>query len=125
MDDFDLILGKDFMVANRIYPIPHLDGIMVDDDQNSGFVVAVRLPKQKSNQQKNMVSAVQIESSLRHNEVVYITTLVEMKPDMYREVPDAVAHVLEKFADLMPAELPRRLPPRRAVEHRIEFVPGA
>ena len=31
MDDFDLILDKDFIVANRIYPIPHLDGVMVND----------------------------------------------------------------------------------------------
>ncbi|XP_027150169.1 uncharacterized protein LOC113750389 [Coffea eugenioides] len=125
MDDFDLILGKDFMVANRIYPIPHLDGVMVDDDQNPGFVAAVRLPRQKGNQRKNMVSAVQAESSLRHGEVVHVAALVGTKPDMYQEVPDAVAHELEEFADLMPAELPEWLPPRRAVEHRIELVPGA
>ncbi|XP_071932876.1 uncharacterized protein [Coffea arabica] len=125
MDDFDLILGKNFMVANRIYPIPHLDGVIVDDDQNPGFIAVVRLPKQKSNQRKNLVLAVQIESSLRHGEVMYIAALVEMKPDMYQEVPDGVAHVLEEFVDLMPAELSKRLPPRHAVEHRIELVSGA
>ncbi|XP_027156075.1 uncharacterized protein LOC113756717 [Coffea eugenioides] len=125
MDDFDLILGKDFMVANRIYPIPHLDGVMVDDDQNPGFVAAVRLPRQKGNLRKSMVSAVQTESSLRHGEVVHVAALVGTKPDMYQEVPDAVAHGLEEFADLMPAELLRWLPPRRAVEHRIELVRGA
>ena len=49
MDDFDLILGKDFIVANRIYPISHLDSVMVDDGQSPGFVLVVKLPKQKDN----------------------------------------------------------------------------
>ncbi|XP_027103005.1 uncharacterized mitochondrial protein AtMg00860-like [Coffea arabica] len=35
-----------------------------------------------------------------------------------------MAHVLEEFANLMPAELSRQLPPGRAVEHRIELVPN-
>ncbi|KAL3504475.1 hypothetical protein ACH5RR_034316 [Cinchona calisaya] len=32
LDDFDLILGKEFMTTNKIFPIPHLDGIMIADE---------------------------------------------------------------------------------------------
>lgn len=57
MDDFDIILGKNFIVANKIYPVPHLDSVMVDDDRCPGFVLAVKLPKQKDSSQRNMVTA--------------------------------------------------------------------
>ena len=33
--------------------------------------------------------------------------------------------MLEEFKDVMPAELPKRLPPRREVDHAIELEPGA
>ena len=33
--------------------------------------------------------------------------------------------ILGEFKDVMPDELPKRLPPRRGVDHQIELVPGA
>ena len=33
--------------------------------------------------------------------------------------------VLEEFKDVMPIELPKKLPPRREVDHAIELEPGA
>ena len=46
-----------------------------------------------------------------------------MKPDQVVEVPDKVAKVLGEFNDVMPSELPQHLPPRRAVDHKIELEP--
>ncbi|KZV13961.1 hypothetical protein F511_44719 [Dorcoceras hygrometricum] len=51
--------------------------------------------------------------------------MVEIKADVYQEVPDAVAGPLEHFRDIIYAELPNTLPPRHAVDHRIELEPGA
>ena len=48
-------------------------------------------------------------------------TLVEIKPDQVVEVPNSIAEVLDKFRDVMPAELPKVLPPRHAIDHRIEL----
>ena len=33
------------------------------------------------------------------------------------EVPDSVAGLLHEFADVMPAALPKELPPRRPIDH--------
>ncbi|KAL3500364.1 hypothetical protein ACH5RR_039457 [Cinchona calisaya] len=33
LDDFDLILEKEFMAMNKIFPIPHLDGMMIADER--------------------------------------------------------------------------------------------
>ena len=52
-----------------------------------------------------MVSTIEIKSYLlRRGEVVYIAALVETKPNMYQKVPNAMAHVLEKFTDIMLAK---------------------
>ncbi|BBN69094.1 hypothetical protein Prudu_743S000300 [Prunus dulcis] len=40
-------------------------------------------------------------------------------------VPKAVEAILKEFADVMPKELPKTLPPRREVDHAIELEPGA
>lgn len=72
-----------------------------------------------------MVSAMQPKTGLKRGEVTFLVALVEIKPDVFQEVPDVVAKLLDEYADIMPPELPRKLPPRRAVDHKIELVPGA
>ncbi|KAL3534859.1 hypothetical protein ACH5RR_003320 [Cinchona calisaya] len=41
LDDFDLILGKEFMATNKIFPIPHLYGIMIADERCPTFLPSV------------------------------------------------------------------------------------
>ncbi|GKA82408.1 putative nucleotidyltransferase, ribonuclease H [Tanacetum coccineum] len=41
------------------------------------------------------------------------------------EVPKAVEQVLEEFKDVMPKELPKKLPPMREVDHTIELETGS
>ena len=54
-----------------------------------------------------------------------LATLIEMKQDKYVEVPDDVAGLLGKYANVMPPKLPKTFPPRRVVNHRFELVPGS
>ena len=42
-----------------------------------------------------------------------MATMIEIKPDKKVEVPYAIASILNKFIDVMPPELPKKLPPRR------------
>ena len=53
-----------------------------------------------------------------------ITALVEIKPDQVVEVPDSVSEVWDEFRDMMLAELPKLLPSKCAIDHRIELEPG-
>ena len=57
--------------------------------------------------------------------MTYLAVKIKVKQDKFVEVPDAVAGLLEEFVDVMPLELPKTLPPRRVVVHKIELVPGA
>ena len=68
-------------------------------------------------------SASQFKSGVKKGETTMIAALVEIKPDHVVDVPDSVAEVLDEFRDVMPAELPKVLPPRRTFDHRIELEP--
>lgn len=54
-----------------------------------------------------------------------MASLIKIKPDIVVEVPDSMVEFLEEFANMMPPESPNELPPRRAVDHKIELEPGA
>lgn len=68
--------------------------------------------------------ALQLKKGLKKGEVTYIATLKE--EEMLHEVPLPLEEeVLDEYKDIMPKELPKRLPPRREVDHKIELVPRA
>ena len=73
-----------------------------------------------------MLSAMQLEKGLKKNEVTYLAALKEdsinpMGDSMLAEVKKA----LDEFKDVMPPELPKKLPPRREEDHKIELESGA
>ncbi|KAL3530276.1 hypothetical protein ACH5RR_009598 [Cinchona calisaya] len=41
LDDFDLILGKKFMATNKIFSIPHLDGVMIVNKMCPTFIPSI------------------------------------------------------------------------------------
>ena len=45
--------------------------------------------------------------------------------DKHIEVPDLVVPMLKRFEDVMPPKLPKKLPPRRQMDHQIELMPGS
>ncbi|KAL0452905.1 UNVERIFIED_CONTAM: Retrovirus-related Pol polyprotein from transposon.6 [Sesamum latifolium] len=71
-----------------------------------------------------LISALQVKNG-RHGEPTYLAALIEIKSDVVQEVPDEVAEVLEEFKDVFSPELPKKLPPRRAIDHAIELESGA
>ena len=54
-----------------------------------------------------------------------MAALIEIKPGKHVEVPYVVVPMLKRFEDVMPPELPKKLPPRRQTNHQIELVPGS
>ena len=125
LDDFEMILGIEFLGAAKAMVAPHLRGVMICDEECPCFVQAVS-PVQNQGKDVVMATATQFGNSIRkRGNHSYVAALVEIKPDQVVEVPDKFAELLEEFADTMPSELPKELPPRRAIDHRIELEPGA
>ena len=66
-------------------------------------------------QKVETLSAKQFCKGLKQGHVTYVAALVQTQPDSKKAVPKAMADILEAYADTMPAELPKCLPPRRDV----------
>ncbi|XP_061956833.1 uncharacterized protein LOC133678522 [Populus nigra] len=86
LDDFDVILGLDFLKKAKIALMPHLDGILLANDK-----------------------------ALKKGGEVFLAVTVTEESEQAGSVPDVIARLLEGYRDVMPPELLKKLPPRRAV----------
>ena len=112
LDDFDFILGNDFFQRAKVALLSHLNGLLIMDEKQPCFVADISKPPKRPSGEKTL-SALQLEKGLRKGEHTYVAAMIEIKPDKQVEVPDVVAAILRRFADVMPPELPKKLPPRR------------
>ena len=124
LDDFDFILGIDFFQRAKVALLPHLNGLLIMDEKQPCFVAGINKSPNRPSGEKTL-SALQLEKGLRKGEHTYVTAMIEIKLDKQVEVPDAIAPILSRFVDVMPPELPKKLPPRRQTDHRIELVLGS
>uniref|UniRef100_A0A803LR87 Reverse transcriptase/retrotransposon-derived protein RNase H-like domain-containing protein n=1 Tax=Chenopodium quinoa TaxID=63459 RepID=A0A803LR87_CHEQI len=67
----------------------------------------------------------QLKKGLKRNEPTFLATLSVKEDEAPHEIPAALDKLLTEFEDLRPKELPKVLPPRRAVDHEIELVPAS
>ncbi|KAK4713687.1 hypothetical protein R3W88_019594 [Solanum pinnatisectum] len=111
LGDFEIILGIYFLRKVIFVPFPHLDGVMIMNEGNSSFI--------------KVLPAIVVDKGLGKGETTFLAALVKIKSDVKVEVLDCVAKVLKQFVDLMPPELPKKLPPRRDIDHKIKLLPGS
>ena len=97
---------------------------MIYDERSLGFVQA-SMKKRVDGNGAGLLSALQLKSGLKKKEPTFLATLVTEEDDVEGEIPSVVHDLLRRYEDVMPDQLPKHLPPRRAVDHRIELVPGA
>ncbi|KAL0445327.1 UNVERIFIED_CONTAM: hypothetical protein Slati_2255400 [Sesamum latifolium] len=102
LDDFDVILGIDFMLLAH----------------TTDYVRSVE-------KKDSSMLAMQVKNNFKHGKQTYLAALIEIKSDIVQEVPNEVAELLEEFKGLFPPELPKKLPPRWAIDHAIELEPGS
>ncbi|KAL3501549.1 hypothetical protein ACH5RR_035998 [Cinchona calisaya] len=110
------------MATNKIFPIPHLDGVMIVDERCPSFIHSVSVKTDVSigpsftgdnRKRGSQISAIQLENDL-----------TGIKVDVFQEWPDCCVAGLDEFADIMPAGLPKELPPQRVDNLHIGPVPG-
>ena len=67
----------------------------------------------------------QLKKGVKHGEQTFLVAVCAEERKVEAAVPSTLAPLLEEFRGVMPPELPKRLPPRREVDHKIELTPGA
>ncbi|KAL2240220.1 UNVERIFIED_CONTAM: RNA-directed DNA polymerase [Sesamum indicum] len=119
MDDFKLILGLEFLQDTRTIVLPRVDSLMM-----LGSKPCI-IPTLAGRTGEKNLSTVQFEKGRKRNEPSYLCTLrFEEIEETSGPIPGEIKKLLKEFEDVMPDELPRKLPPKRAVDHEIELVPG-
>ena len=122
IDDFKMVLVMDFLRKVKVVPLPFLRLMAILKEEKSCMVPTVTEGSHKT----PMLSAMQVKKGLKRKEVIYLATLKEEKDDRLGEpMLKEIKGVLDEFKDVMPPELPKRLPSRREEEHKIELEPGA
>ncbi|KAK3016037.1 hypothetical protein RJ639_005297 [Escallonia herrerae] len=71
------------------------------------------------------ISALWLNKGLKRDKTIYLAMLRWDKiEELSGPLPVEVKVILNEFKDVMPDELPKKLPPRGAIDHEIELVPG-
>lgn len=104
LDDFDVILGIDFLLAAKCSVLPYLGGIFIANEKEPCFVKGITEKSDKGKAKGGLLSALQVEAGLKRGEVTYLAALVEIKPDQVVEVPKEGRWVLKNVCGLSGAE---------------------
>ena len=121
MDDFKVILGMEFLRSNKAVPMPHLNVVSFESESQPCMVTAMT-----GKPCERLVSALQLKRGMKSGDETFLVTIrATDEVEKAADVPEALAPVLKEFGDVMPAEMPKKLPPRREVDHQIELIPGA
>ncbi|KAF3674003.1 putative polyprotein P3-like [Capsicum annuum] len=107
MNVFDIVLGMDFWYEINAFILPHLNHLAIYDVGGSCIVPLIRVA-----QSGKRLSAMQLIKGFKKGEPTFLATLMEIVGWQEAElVPSCVQRVLEENKDVMPEELPKRLPP--------------
>ena len=120
MDDFDVILGMDFLTEKGAIPIPATGSLLI-----MGETPAVVPAKVEQPPKTKLLSALQLKKGVRRQEPTYIILPTIYEDTVDEVIPPEIRMVLKKYGDVMPDQLPKALPPRRGIDHQIELVSRA
>ena len=113
-----MILSVDFLLRAKVALIPHLGVLVVLEEKQPCFVKALRA-KDGGKGQLEMLSVIQLKKGLKRGHETYVAALIEIKEGQSMEVPNSVVKILKEFRDVMPAELPKELPPGNLLTTRL------
>lgn len=121
MDNFDLIIKNTFMRTSRVRVFPQLRGMMVMNKAGPCFVCGQGRPYRVEDRivVGEQLTIMQLARRCTRGDLTFLTVMVVIESYHVLEVLDSMLELLDELADVMLANLPDGLPPKRSVEHRI------
>lgn len=76
--------------------------------------------------QEKIISAIKFKNGVRRDEKSYLAILhdIDEEEKPQEDMPREIVMVLEEFKDVAPTKLPKELPPRGEINHKIELESG-
>ncbi|KAI4334652.1 hypothetical protein L6164_013370 [Bauhinia variegata] len=120
MENFKVVLGLEFFCKSYTFLILAVNSLVILDAKTIHVIPLRCMEKAKP---------MQFKKGLRKDEC-YVATLRELTNEgnttYHKEsLPSCILEVLDEDRDVMPIKLPKKLPPRREVDHQIELEPSA
>ncbi|GAV61286.1 Asp_protease_2 domain-containing protein [Cephalotus follicularis] len=82
LDDFDLILGSEFLICEKVIIMPHLGGLLATNEQKPYFVVGYNATTggiDKGKKRVETLSALQVARGLKKGHLTYLAFLMEVE----------------------------------------------
>ena len=79
--------------------------------------------KQKPGETR-LISALQFKWGMKRQELSFMVVLTRDKDGEEEDISPIIQDVLKSFEDVMLDQLPRKLPPRREMDHQIKLLLG-
>jgi hypothetical protein len=143
IENFDIILGMPFLKKHNptidwstnllTFPDTPLQQILQQFNIDNSTVTKSPSPPPPPIEICN-ISARQLRKSIKKNEQVFLLFVRRKKKSKEVEFLDSQLNVLEtdiasklvsEFSDVFPKDLPKKLPPKRFLEHNIRLLPGS
>jgi hypothetical protein len=133
-DGFDMILGEPWLVTHKA-ELRYATKTAVVRKGNKKITIRASAPDGKPQVPKpvtsRMLSFTQVKRAARKGERLFVAFVSKADGDETNinteplDPSSLTKHFLDKYKDVFPAELPRRLPPKRKVAHTIPTQEGA
>ncbi|KAA0051469.1 Asp_protease_2 domain-containing protein [Cucumis melo var. makuwa] len=120
MDDFNVVLGMEFLLEHQVIPMPSARCIVI----TGYFPTVVQADIRQPNGFK-MISAMQLDKSPIQEKPTSVALLLEALEKLVEIVPKDTRCVLEKYHGVMPNSGPKSLLMRRMIDHGIESLSEA
>ncbi|KAH9750077.1 Endonuclease [Citrus sinensis] len=124
MDDFKMVLGMEFFDQVHAFPLPTTNSLSILDGSKACMV-----PTERGKSEEKTLSAMQFKKAFK-KDPSFLVSIRELNEEgnsgtSLSQVPPQIQAVLNKYKDVMPPELPKKLPPLREIDHAIELEQGA
>ncbi|KAA0065909.1 uncharacterized protein E5676_scaffold259G00360 [Cucumis melo var. makuwa] len=115
MDDFDVVLGMEFLLEHQVIPMPSARCLVI----TGSFPTIVQAEIRQPNGFK-MISTMQLDKSRAQKEPPSVEILLGALEKLGETVPKDTLYVLEKCHGVMPSSWPKSSSMRRRTDHGVE-----
>ncbi|KAA0050164.1 uncharacterized protein E6C27_scaffold675G001970 [Cucumis melo var. makuwa] len=115
MDDFDVVLGMEFLLEHQVIPMPSARCLVI----TGSFPTIVQAEIRQPNGFK-MISAMQLDKSRTQKEPPFVEILLGALEKPGETVPKDTLCVPEKYHGVMPRSWPKSSSMRRRTDHGVE-----
>ena len=106
MNDFDVVLGMEFLLEHKVIPMPLAKCLIVTNNNPTVVPADIKQPSGV-----RMISALQLKKGLSREEPTFMAIPIVDESAETEFVPLEIQEILSEYVDVMPQSLPKSLPP--------------